>query len=171
MNYYSVPNLVVDTTSRLAQWRINDLSCTYTCLKSEPFKLGPWNWHLFVEKNRVLYVKLYPESFRLPEAIGRQFLDLKAASKWGAEPCSIWAEGLAQKTSNESSLSTLARMLKEGIHTDIIVNASDGSIGAHRAVLASRSPVFRSMFSYDLKEEEPPAIDIPDMSIAACEAS
>ncbi|KAI4388560.1 hypothetical protein MLD38_000879 [Melastoma candidum] len=78
---------------------------------------------------------------------------------------------LAQKTSNGSSLSTLARMLKEGIHTDIIVNASDGSIGAHRAVLASRSPEFRSMFSYDLKEEEPPAIDIPDMSIAACEVS
>ncbi|KAI4321734.1 hypothetical protein MLD38_035082 [Melastoma candidum] len=221
MSYYSVPNLVVDTTSRLAQWRINDLSSACTCLKSDPFKLGPWNWNLFLEKNRVLYVKLFPEPSAFTRAsppvasfvirivsldggnrkilahpqvtdkeikcrddfvwavdvplrgrliIDVEFLDLKARTVMqGDEPCSIWAEGPAQKTSNDTSLSTLGRMLKEGIHTDIVVNASDGSIGAHRAVLASRSAVFRSMFSYDLKEKELSAIDISDMSIEACE--
>lgn len=61
-------------------------------------------------------------------------------------------------------------MLKEGIHTDIIINASHGSIGAHRAVLAARSPVFQSMFSHDLKEKERSTIDICDMSIDACQA-
>lgn len=85
------------------------------------------------------------------------------------EPYSIWAQGLSQKASNVSALSTLAKMLKEGIHTDIIINASNGSIGAHRAVLASQSPVFRSMFSYDLKEKEFSTINISDMSIEACE--
>uniref|UniRef100_M1C0U8 BTB/POZ domain-containing protein n=1 Tax=Solanum tuberosum TaxID=4113 RepID=M1C0U8_SOLTU len=50
----------VDTTSRLAQWRIDNLaSCTYR--KSDPFKIGKWNWHLAVEKNRTLSIKLYPE--------------------------------------------------------------------------------------------------------------
>ena len=45
-------------------------------------------------------------------------------------------------------------MLQEGILTDITINADDGSIRAHRAILAVRSPVFRSMFSHDLKEKE-----------------
>lgn len=36
----------VDTTSRLAQWRIENLaSCTYR--KSDPFKIGKWNWLVF----------------------------------------------------------------------------------------------------------------------------
>lgn len=61
-------------------------------------------------------------------------------------------------------------MLTEGIHTDIVINASDGSIGAHRAVLAARSPVFRSMFSHNLKEKELSTINIEDMSIDACQA-
>ncbi|KAE8679371.1 hypothetical protein F3Y22_tig00111402pilonHSYRG01299 [Hibiscus syriacus] len=44
----------VQTTARLAQWKIDNLaSCTYR--KSDPFKIGNWNWHLSVEKNRVLW--------------------------------------------------------------------------------------------------------------------
>ncbi|XP_021287538.1 BTB/POZ domain-containing protein At1g55760 [Herrania umbratica] len=209
----------VETTARLAQWRIDNLaSCTYR--KSDPFKIGKWNWHLSVERNRVLYVKLYPEisnltrenppiasfiirvvcstgdrrAFTHPEITDKQlkinddfvwqievpltgkfiidveFLDLKTASPNGGEPCSIWAEGFTQKQSNATALACLGRMLTEGIHTDIIINASDGSIGAHRAVLAARSPVFHSMFSHNLKEKELSTINISDMSIEACQA-
>lgn len=61
-------------------------------------------------------------------------------------------------------------MLTESIHTDIAINVSDGrSIGSHRAVLASRSPVFCSMFSHDLKEKQVSAICISDMSFEACQ--
>nr|AGG38123.1 BTB/POZ domain-containing protein [Dimocarpus longan] len=209
----------VETTSRLAQWRIDNLaSCTYR--KSDPFKIGKRNWHLAVEKNRMLFIKLYPEISNLtrtnppiasfiirvvcsvgdrkslthPEITDKQlksnddfvwqievpltgkfiidveFLDLKTASPDGGEPCSIWAEGFHQKQSNATALACLGRMLTENIHTDIIINASDGSIGAHRAVLAARSPVFHSMFSHDLKEKEFSTINISDMSIEACQA-
>jgi speckle-type POZ protein len=48
--------------------------------------------------------------------------------------------------------------------------ASDGSIGAHRAVLAAHSLVFDSMFIHDLKEKGSYSINIPDMSIAVCQA-
>ncbi|KAL3734555.1 hypothetical protein ACJRO7_023842 [Eucalyptus globulus] len=209
----------VDTTPRLAQWRIDNLaSCTYR--KSDPFKIGLWNWHLSLEKNRILHVKLYPEisavtrdnppiaSFIVrvvcsagggrktlthPEITDKQlknnddfiwaievpltgkfiidveFLDLKIKSPEGVEPCSIWAEGFTHKLSNLTALSTLGRMLKEGIHTDIIINACNGSIGAHLAVLSSRSPVFHGMFAHDLKEKELSTINISDMSIEACE--
>uniref|UniRef100_A0A5B6ZDW3 BTB domain-containing protein n=1 Tax=Davidia involucrata TaxID=16924 RepID=A0A5B6ZDW3_DAVIN len=210
----------VETTPRLAQWRIDNLaSCTYR--KSDPFKIGKWNWHLAVEKNRMLFIKLYPEISNLtrdnppiasfiirvvcsagdrkalihPEIKDKQlknnedfvwaievpltgklvidveFLDLKTASPDGGEPCSIWAEGLAQKQSDATALAALSRMLSESIHTDIVINScDDGSIGAHRAVLATRSPVFHSMFSHELKEKELSTINIPDMSIEACQA-
>ncbi|KAB1208402.1 hypothetical protein CJ030_MR7G001371 [Morella rubra] len=99
-----------------------------------------------------------------------EFLDLKTASPDGRECYSIWADGFAQKRSNATALASLGRMLTESIHTDIIINASDGSIGAHRAVLAARSPVFRSMFSHNLKEKEMSTIDISDISIETCKA-
>ncbi|XP_042501940.1 BTB/POZ domain-containing protein At1g55760-like [Macadamia integrifolia] len=209
----------VETTSRLAQWKIDNLaSCTYR--KSDPFKIGNWNWYLAVEKNRTLSIKLYPEisnltrekppiasfSIRVLCSVGDrkalvhpgvtdkplkntddfvwtietpltgkfiidvEFLDLKVISPNGGEPCSIWAEGFIQKQSNEGALGSLGRMLSESIHTDITINASDGSIGAHRSVLAARSPVFRSMFAHDLKEKELSTINISDMSIDACQA-
>ncbi|KAL7249018.1 hypothetical protein ACSBR1_011226 [Camellia fascicularis] len=210
----------VDTTARLAQWRIENLaSCTYR--KSDPFKIGKWNWHLTVEKNRMLFIKLYPEVSNLtrdnppiasfiirvicsvgdrkalihPEITDKrlknnddfvwaievpltgkfiidvEFLDLKIVPPdAGGEPCSIWAESSAQKQSNATALSALGKMLSEGIHTDIVINASDGSIGAHRAVLAAQSPVFRGMFSHNLKEKELSTVNISDMSIEACQA-
>lgn len=209
----------VETTARLAQWRIDNLA-SFSYRKSDPFKIGKWNWHLAVEKNRVLFVKLYPEISNLtrenppiasfiirvvcsagdrkilthPEVTDKQlknnddfvwaievpltgkfiidveFLDLKTASPEGEEPCSIWSQGFTQKRSNATALTALGRMLTEGLHTDIIINASDGSTGAHRAVLAARSPVFHSMFSHDLKEKELSTINISDMSIEAVQA-
>nr|XP_043608422.1 BTB/POZ domain-containing protein At1g55760-like [Erigeron canadensis] len=99
-----------------------------------------------------------------------EFLDLKITAPNGGESRSmIWSEGLTQDT-NSTALFSLGRMLSESIHTDIIICASDGSVGAHRAVLAARSPVFRSMFSHDLKEKEMSAINISDMPIEACQA-
>ncbi|CAH9076181.1 unnamed protein product [Cuscuta europaea] len=209
----------VQTTSRLAQWRIDNLSsCTYR--KSDPFKIGLWNWHLVVEKNRTLFIKVYPEISNLtrdsppiasfiirtissfgdrktlvhPEVVDKQlktsedfvwatelpapgkfiidieFLDLKITSPKTRELCSIWAEGFTEKETNASALISLGRMLSERIHTDIQINTADGSIAAHRAVLAARSPVFRSMFSHDLKEKELSEVDISDMSGEACRA-
>ncbi|KAF8410902.1 hypothetical protein HHK36_003439 [Tetracentron sinense] len=209
----------VETLSRLAQWKIDNLSsCTYR--KSDPFRIGNWNWHLSVEKNRVLFIKLYPEISNLTRdrppiasfiiqilssvgdrkalvhpgitdkqlknnddfiwtietpltgkfIIDVEFLDLKTAAPNGGEPCSIWAEGLAERGSNATALVSLGRMLSESIHTDITINASDGSINAHRAVLATSSPVFHSMFSHNLKEKELSTIDISDISTEACQA-
>ncbi|KAJ0044687.1 hypothetical protein Pint_03680 [Pistacia integerrima] len=230
----------VETTSRLAQWRIENLaSCTYR--KSDPFKIGKWNWHLTVEKSKMLFVKLHPEISNLtrdnppiasfiirvvcsvgdrkslthPEITDRklksnddfvwaievpltgkfiidvEFLDLKIVPPendvvngvpgliFDGKLCKICRveslalfgpEGFSGKRSNATALASLGRMLRENIHTDIIINASDGSIGAHRAVLAARSPVFRSMFSHDLKEKELSTINISDMSIEACQA-
>lgn len=99
-----------------------------------------------------------------------EFLDLKVADPSGGEPASIWASRQVKQCSDSTALSSLARMLHEDVLTDITINAADGSVGAHRAVLATRSPVFRSMFSHDLREKELSTVDITDMSLDACRA-
>lgn len=81
----------VETISRLAQWKIDNFGpCSYK--KSDPFKLGIWNWyqsihlqiiyymfnfilcyafilfffrHLSIERNRYLYIHLFPEPSRV----------------------------------------------------------------------------------------------------------
>ncbi|OVA12341.1 BTB/POZ-like [Macleaya cordata] len=208
----------VQTMSRVAQWKIDNMA-SYAYMKSDPFKMGNWNWHLSVEKNRMLFIKLHPEISNLtrdhppiasfiirvicsiedrtvlvhPEVTDKQlkknddfiwtidssitgkfiveveFTDLKTTSPNGGELCSIWADGFNKKQSDTKALAILGKMLSEGIHTDITINTSDGRIGAHRAVLAARSPVFRSMFSHNLKEMELSTIDISDMSMEACQ--
>lgn len=213
----------VDTTPRLAQWKIDTLSsCTYR--KSDPFKIGLWNWFLTVERNKQLFVKLYPEvtnstkeqppiaSFNIklvssspsnrktiahPEICDKQlknnndfiwavdtpftgkfvidveFLDLKIVPPYsqGGEPLSIWTGHHIETHSLSTALTSLSRMLSDEILTDITITATDGGgIAAHRAVLAARSPVFRSMFSHDLKEKSLSTVDISDMSFDACNA-
>ncbi|KAL3324192.1 hypothetical protein AABB24_038395 [Solanum stoloniferum] len=54
----------VETLSRLAQWRIDNFAAS-TYKRSDPFKIGIWNWHLSIEKNRNLYIPLFPEPSRL----------------------------------------------------------------------------------------------------------
>ena len=210
----------VDTAPRLAQWRIDALSsCTYR--KSDPFKIGLWNWYLIIERSKQLCVKLCPEAASVSREqppiasfiiklvsstspsrktlvhpgvcdkqlknsddfvwavdtlfagrfiIDVEFIDLKIVPTPGGEPLSIWTGNHVGKNSIQTALTSLGRMLSEGIHTDITINATDGSIGAHRSVLATCSPVFRSMFSHDLKEKELSTVEITDMSFDACQA-
>ncbi|KAL6844288.1 hypothetical protein ACP4OV_025961 [Aristida adscensionis] len=54
----------VETISRLAQWRIDTFGpCSYR--RSEPFKLGIWNWYMSVEKSRSMHIRLFPEPGRV----------------------------------------------------------------------------------------------------------
>ncbi|GAV71968.1 BTB domain-containing protein [Cephalotus follicularis] len=73
----------VETISRLAQWRIENFvgPCSYK--KSDPFKVGIWNWHLSIEKNRYLYIRLFPEPSRVSKeqpAIARFVLRVSNAA-------------------------------------------------------------------------------------------
>lgn len=209
----------VETTARLAQWRIESLgSCSYR--RSDAFRVGIWNWHFSIEKNRYLYIRLFPEPGRISKEqppiatfvlrifnvgvsrrpwtspvydkllrssedfvwpidssfhgrfiIDVEFLDLKIATMNGGEACSIWPnEGAMQCQATKGALKCLSRMLDDGLHTDVTINTANGSLRAHRAVLAARSPVFESMFLHDLKEKESSIINIEDISVEACMA-
>ncbi|XP_076886241.1 BTB/POZ domain-containing protein At1g21780-like [Bidens hawaiensis] len=57
--------MMVETVSRLARWRV-DNSTQYANRKSEPFKIGMWNWQLSVMYNGSdLCIRLFPEPFSL----------------------------------------------------------------------------------------------------------
>ncbi|KAL3678036.1 hypothetical protein R1sor_020992 [Riccia sorocarpa] len=205
----------VETMARLAQVRIDSLAtCSYR--KSDPFKIGPWNWHLLIEKGRALSVRLFIEPSRLAREqppiatfvirilpstgtrrsltspvfeklmrndefawtidtalhgkfiIEVEFHDLKIIGS-GGEPVSIWSTEVSlQNQAQKGIAKCLSRMLEDSIHTDVTIRTEDGVIGAHRAILASRSPVFERMFQHDLKEKLSSSIHIQDMSEEAC---
>ncbi|XP_042032903.1 BTB/POZ domain-containing protein At1g21780-like isoform X2 [Salvia splendens] len=210
----------VETIARLAQWKIESFGPTNVYKRSEPFKIGIWNWHLSVEKNRSVYIRLFPEPSRVSKeqpplarfiirvstsasnrrpyvspiherllrssddfacpidinfqgrfVIDVEFLDLKICPLNGGEGSSIWpSDGLMQSQASQSTLRCLCRMLEEEIHADVTINSSDGSLRAHRAILAASSPVFMSMFEHDLNEKESSTIDIEDMTSESCMA-
>ncbi|KAK8487777.1 hypothetical protein V6N11_074182 [Hibiscus sabdariffa] len=180
----------VETISRLAQWRIDNFGpCSYK--KSDPFKVGLWNWHLSIEKNRYLYIRLFPEPSRVSKeqppyakfilrisnvGVNRRLyispdVPHRSTKVEGGESVSIWPiDGTTQSLSTQSTLRCLARMLDEGLHADVTIQTSDGTLRAHKAVLSASSPVFESMFHHNLKEKESSTIHIEDMSLELCTA-
>lgn len=87
----------------------------------------------------------------------------------GGEASSIWpTDGAMQSLASQSTLQCLSRMLDEAIHADVTINTSEGTLRAHKAILAASSPVFSSMFVHNLREKESSTIDIEDMSQESC---
>ncbi|KAL4183519.1 hypothetical protein AMTRI_Chr11g98650 [Amborella trichopoda] len=158
----------VETISRLAQWKIETWGpCSYR--RSDPFKVGLWNWHLSIEKSRYLYIRLFPEPSRVVKEQPPFVKFVIRISNIGGSACSIWPnDGAIQSNSSKSTLRCLSRMLDEAIHTDITINTSNGTVRAHKAILSASSPVFASMFLHDLKEKESSTINIEDMSVESC---
>ncbi|KAH9618728.1 hypothetical protein KSS87_016906 [Heliosperma pusillum] len=100
-----------------------------------------------------------------------EFLDLKFYSIDGGEGSSIWpSHGKLQSMATQSALETLSRMLYEGVHADVTINTVEGSLKAHKAILAASSPVFGSMFVHDVREKESSTIEIKDMCWESCMA-
>lgn len=77
---------------------------------------------------------------------------------------------MLQPLSRKSTLRCLSLMLEDGIHADVTIETSGGSLKAHKAILASSSPVFESMFLHDLKEKQSSTIKIEDMSLESSSA-
>ncbi|GJU98217.1 BTB/POZ domain-containing protein-like protein [Tanacetum coccineum] len=98
-----------------AQWHVDNPVHT-TSLHSPPFKIGKWDWTLVLEKNQKLNIMLVPITCDQGSPIAS--FNMRLVSLVGG-----------RKTLGHKS-----------IHTDITILASDGSIGAHRAVLAAHSP-------------------------------
>ncbi|XP_055951871.1 TD and POZ domain-containing protein 4-like [Argiope bruennichi] len=51
----------------------------------------------------------------------------------------------------------------DGILSDVCLRADNTSFPVHKLILSSRSPVFKAMFTKDMKEKTSKCIDIPDM--------
>ena len=59
-----------------------------------------------------------------------------------------------------SSSEDLSRLLVDNHLSDVILRVGDRKFPVHRAILAARSPVFRAMFTSNMKESV--AEEIPD---------
>ncbi|XP_042415577.1 BTB/POZ domain-containing protein At1g21780-like [Zingiber officinale] len=95
-----------------------------------------------------------------------EFVDLKISTSNDASQSSIRPDDSLLL----DRLRTISRMFQESMYTDITIQTLDGSLRAHKAVLASSSPVFKCMFLHDLKEKQSSIIKIEDMSTDVCSA-
>jgi speckle-type POZ protein len=58
------------------------------------------------------------------------------------------------------------KMLQEGVHVDVTLNAGDGGTAkAHRCILATRSPVIEAMFRSNMKERRTSVVELQDMKL------
>ncbi|XP_078438262.1 BTB/POZ domain-containing protein At1g55760-like [Wolffia australiana] len=51
----------VEVTPRIARWRIENIEACFWH-QSKPFEIGRWNWHLSVEKNKQIIIRLFPQA-------------------------------------------------------------------------------------------------------------
>ncbi|KAG0596238.1 hypothetical protein M758_UG235800 [Ceratodon purpureus] len=71
----------------------------------------------------------------------------------------------------EETLQSFRQMLLQGIHADVTIETGEfDKTPAHRAVLASRSPVFRAMFEHELQEKTCAHIRVADVPTPAMRA-
>ncbi|KAG6545688.1 hypothetical protein Mapa_012873 [Marchantia paleacea] len=71
----------------------------------------------------------------------------------------------------EATLASYREMLLQGIHADVTIETGDtDKTPAHRAILASRSPVFKAMFEHELKEKTCAVIRVADVPTPAMRA-
>lgn len=90
---------------------------------------------------------------KVPITFSLEFLDLKMMERGNYDDnyYSIWND--EEYREHNSSNEGIIRMLSDSIYTDIVINTTNGSIKAHRAVLAANSPVFEIMFSKKLQRK------------------
>ena len=64
---------------------------------------------------------------------------------------------------NVNSFDDLGNLLADGLLSDVVLRVGDQNFPVHRAILAARSPVFRAMFTSNMKESVAEEIQIEDM--------
>ena len=57
----------------------------------------------------------------------------------------------------------LHKLYKDEVLTDVVFKCGDRELKAHRAILASQSPVFKTMFEVDMKEKETGIVNISEV--------
>lgn len=161
------PKHVFSSTKRLPA-PIASLITRVFCSRGPPkiFERESRDQEISYEKGFLIHISFAVHE-RTPITLSLEFLDLKMALAKDGESFSIWGEEYAGHNLLDGPMS---RMLSQNLYTDIVINTTDGSIGAHRAVLAANSPVFDAMFSGNYKEKETSVVNISDMSIGACKA-
>ncbi|KAG6491429.1 BTB/POZ domain-containing protein At1g21780-like [Zingiber officinale] len=159
------PNCITEDKQPIAKIMIH-LDCTGSI---DSHYVSPVYEKLFkTEKECIWHVE--PVS-RSSVRIEVKFLNLKISNSNDITSPLIWSDdSLPWDYTSKITLCSISRMFQESIHTDVTIETLDGSLKAHKAVLASSSPVFKQIFLDDLEEKQSSTIKIEDMSTDACSA-
>ncbi|KAF8768445.1 Protein roadkill like protein [Argiope bruennichi] len=134
---------------------------------SSPTANEDWNFESFFKKSKLIEQKC---TF-LPNDI--LYLKCNFTISTGIEISVIdkckFVSFACEKSLNTSVIGTLVENVKTLYEDkklfDVNLRVGEKSLPAHKAVLASRSHVFRAMFEHDTREKNTNIVDIPDVDI------
>ncbi|CAL1275376.1 unnamed protein product [Larinioides sclopetarius] len=67
---------------------------------------------------------------------------------------------------SSSFTEAIKNLLEEGTLSDVILRTDSQSFPAHKCILSARSPVFKAMFTGDMREKTGKSVEIPDLDEA-----
>ncbi|PRD34967.1 UNVERIFIED_CONTAM: rdx [Trichonephila clavipes] len=135
---------------------------------NSPSSNEEWNFPLFFTKSKIVEQKV----LCLPNDI--LSLQCKFVISIGSEATVIEEYNFVSLACDEYVVQGEIGSLKEDINTlflekklfDVNLRIGDKTLPAHKAVLGSRSPVFKAMFEHDTKEKNSNIVDIPDVDFS-----
>jgi speckle-type POZ protein len=69
-------------------------------------------------------------------------------------------------SSKDQALKDFGMLLHDGLCSDVTLFVDDMEFPAHRSILSARSPVFKAMFSHEMKESKEGTVDLEDIKSA-----
>ena len=134
----------------------SDGAKTNTINMEEEFNVGEsWGWDRFVERDSVIKCA----SVYLPDGNLTIKCDIAYAVDTVIMPME---EGVKVPQVGELQLD-FTSLLESGTLADVTLQVEGTQLPAHKTVLAARSPVFRAMFNYDVREKSEQTVHIVDL--------
>ena len=151
-------SLCKDSSSK--KHRISDIKCLFYVLDSTGKTLKARRSELSeIEFDVLSGITTSYEKYKIKECSFNNSLSIRVKGTISFDPCSAAAENF-----NTNAVPNVMKSLFEDkVFADVTVLCGDESFDAHKAILASQSPVLRKMFEVEMKEKHSNVIEIVDL--------
>ena len=155
------PDRVILSLCKDSKSRISDIKCTFSVLdstgktilaKATEFNLSDFDASLSK-------IKTWYKKYEIKECLFDDSLSIRVKGTISFDP----ADSAAAENFNTSAVPHLKSLFEDKVFADVTILCGDESFDAHKAILASQSPVLRKMFEVEMKEKHSNVIEIVDL--------
>ena len=138
--------------------RISDINCLFYVLDSTGKVLiaKEQRSRLYELPNVLSGITTSYEKYEIEECLFNNSLSIRVKGTISCNPA-------AAENVNTNAVPHLKSLFEDKVFADVTVLCGDESFDAHKAILASQSPVLRKMFEGEMKEKHSNVIEIVDL--------